>query len=174
MPKKTLKQGEVAIPMAGRVGHANRELFNIYEHELERMAKVRAAKGDFAAHPPASKPLDPANFGAEDFMRRAVGGNVHHMGRGHPTTLLSYIEQGRLMAQQARWQEAEDWIRMGHEGLCNDMGPNHPTVLDVAMSLAEVRPPRTAPASASAAAAAAAAAAAGLTTSSLPGPGGAV
>ena len=92
------------------------------------MAKNRAGKGDFAAHPPASKPMDDALFGTEDLMRRAVGGNVHHMGRGHPTTLASYVDLGRLMAQQGRWQEAEGWIRMGLDGLCTDIGPNHPKV----------------------------------------------
>ena len=133
--KKFPLENDPAIPMPGRVGLKSRTLFNAYEHELSQLALVRMSKGDFEAHPPLSKPLDPANFGAEDFLRRAAGGNVSLMGAGHPTTLNALYDMGRMMAAQGRYAEAEYWLRRAAQGISADMGPNHPNTLRIKRDL---------------------------------------
>ena len=76
MPTQDHREDDIFFPFAGREGVWARELPNVYESKLTRLARARAANGDWAAAPPRTKPGDPANFGAEDFMRRAVGGSA--------------------------------------------------------------------------------------------------
>ena len=135
MPKQIL-EWEPPMPPPGRGGC--RSLANSTEHRLAQLAKARTHHRDFEAHPPASKPLDPANFGAEDMMRRATGGNIEKLGPDHPTTLGSFAELARLQIAQNRFVEAEYWLLRSFKGMKRQLGPNHPETLEVARTLAEV------------------------------------
>ena len=130
MPTQDHREDDIYFPFAGREGVWARELPNVYESKLTRLARARAANGDWAAAPPRTKPGDPANFGAEDFMRRAVGGDVKLLGWGHPTTLKALAELGRMQFDQGRPDEAERWLRFALKGMENDYGPFHPTTIE--------------------------------------------
>lgn len=126
--------GPEVITFPGRRGaHVLRK--DNYEHKLGELSKNRASLGDFDAHPPPTKPLYPANFGAEDFMRRSVGGYVVKYGENHAMTLQRILELGQLQAAQGRYIEAEVWlckVFLGYQAL---FGRIHPKTIAVAKAL---------------------------------------
>ena len=137
MPTQDHREDDIFFPFAGREGLWRRKLPNVYENKLNRLARRRAENGAWEAIPPRTKPKDPALFGAEDFMRRAAGGNIRTMGWGHPTTLRSLAELGQMQLDQGRPGEAERWLRFALKGLESDFGPFHPTTIQTLRKLAD-------------------------------------
>lgn len=135
MPKHVLTS-EPPMPPPGRA--SRRALLNLAEHRCDRLARHRTAVGDFAAHPPHTKPIDPANFGAEDLARRAVGGNVAKLGIEHVTTLDSLASLARMQHRQGRHIEAEPWARRALAGFRVEIGPCHPSTLEIAALLVAI------------------------------------
>lgn len=133
----TVGMAEDLVNFPGRLGALQGRETHGPECKLSRLGSLRAENRDFKAAPPRSKPADPANFGCEDMLRRAVGGFVVKLGPSHPTTIRTMHDLGLAVLAQKRPLEASRILREAHAAGEETFGPCHPVTLAIAASLAD-------------------------------------
>mmetsp|Transcript_5637 Transcript_5637/g.7001 ORF Transcript_5637/g.7001 Transcript_5637/m.7001 type:complete len:325 (-) Transcript_5637:420-1394(-) len=136
MPKQDRLDEDIIWPLPGREGVNS--IGPIYENNLQNLGNFRAQNKNYDPSPARTKPLNPSLFGAEDFLRRAVGGNAANLGWSHPKTMNSLKDLAQAQKDQGRPIQAERLLRKAHYELINIFGPYHPNTLEITNLLAAV------------------------------------